>query len=466
MRIKSLLIWIILDLSLLSPECAFAQADLRSELRKDSTTRKDSLRVNNISTRSSRQQGKEEAYYLVEIDEARTNKNFWTKRVLSGFNNRKLRTDLLNNQRYLPKPLNEFYTLLVDEAFRFPLIFFIIAIAIVLAVNVLLVIGILFLTNIIMNYRKKKSRKVRAIYEKVLTDLLLQVIDTSEAIRHLSKPRLKKKYNLLIDVMMDFQKSFRGEADRQITELYQAMDLGRISYNKTFAISFYTQVKGLRELTNMHPLHAKEMLIARLNDPNDIVRTEAQICYPYVNKQNPFGFLSFLEKPFSRWAQLNIYYFIKIHEMPVPSFDQWINSANPNVVNFSARMIDLFQQQENSPYLIQLLQNSSEATRELAITACGNLHVFESKPILKINYPTESTRNQLEIIKTLSFIGDDTDIPFLEEVVQSGMISLKLEGCRTLYYLSEKGRIQLEKLNQSINGELSLFISHIKDPRN
>lgn len=463
--LKSLPVIIILVVFLLLQGMAFAQVNPARKLEADSV-KADSLRVSSSITKSLRQQEKEEAYYKIEIKEKRSNDNFWTKGILSGFNNRKLRTNLIGYRSYFPKPLDESYTILVEKAFRFPVIFFVLAITLAIAANVLLVIAVLFLTNLIMNYRKKKGKRLRSFYEKVLTDLLLQVTDTSEAIRQLSKAGLKKDYDLLIDVMMDFQKSFRGDSDRQIIALYQEMELGRNSYNKTFAVSFYKQIKGIRELTNMHPFHATEMIFSRLNDPNDIVRSEAQICYPHVNKENPFDFLGFLEKPFSKWAQLNIFYFIKMHEMPVPSFEKWINSGNPNVVNFCIRMIDLFQQQENSPHLIEQLKNSDESTRRLAINACGTLHVFESKNLLKQNFPTETVSNQLEIIKTFSFIGDATDIAFLGEVVQTGIISLRLEGCRTLFNLSDAGRSHLEELNLSMNFELSPFIAHVKDPRN
>jgi HEAT repeat protein len=193
---------------------------------------------------------------------------------------------------------------------------------------------------------------------------------------------------------------------------------------------------------------------------------EAQICYPYVNRESPFDFLDLLEKPFSKWAQLNIYYFIKIHELPVPSFNKWLSSGNVNVVNFCILMTELFQQQENAEKIIQKLNYPNEITRNLAISACGNLHLFESKEILKNNFRNETLKNQVAIIKSLNNMGDESDIPFLEGIVRNNVISLQLEACRVLYHLSETGRDQLEKINLSMNDKLTAYISHIKDTRN
>lgn len=450
-------------------ESAFA-SNYQAILNGNETGAKDSVQAINHSAQPKtpfyRSGREEESIYYIDIKEKRDDDNFITRKILSGYTNKSLRSVLYDWSIHFPKPLNEFYILVIEKAFRFPVVFFFLFIIIALAVNVLLVIGILFLTNKIMNYRDRRAKELRLTYEKILTDLMLQVIDTKQAISILSKRRYRKNYNLLIEVLMDFQKSFRGDSDRQIIELYQEMDLGRISYNKTFAISFYQQVKGIRELTNMHPYHATEIIASHLNDPNDIVRTEAQICYPHVNKEAPFDFLDILEKPFSQWAQLNIYYFIKIHEMAVPSFDKWLKSNHPNVVRFCILMIALFQQQENSSEVIRLLHDPREEIRRQAIKTCGVLQLFESKEALKEIFQTETHTNQLEITITFQHIGDETDIPFLEAIVRSEKVSLRLEACHTLYNLSENGRNHLEDLNQSMNFVLSPYIAHIKDPRN
>ena len=366
----------------------------------------------------------------------------------------------------LAEPFESFYILVIDKAFQFPFIFFILALILILIGNVLSVIVVLFVTNLIMNIQSKRRKKLRDLYEKILTDLMLQVINTNEAIRILSKPELKGNSNLLIDVLTDFQKSFRGDSDRLIVELYQEMNLDRISYNKTFSISFYQQVIGIRELANMHPDSATEMIVSRLNDPINIVRTEAQICYPQVNRESPFDFLDILKKPFSKWAQLNIYYFIKIHDMPVPSFDKWLKSEHQSVVNFCILMIALFQQQENSSEIIHLLHSPHEATRYEAIRTCGELHLFECKQELIDSFPNEPLRNQIEIMKVFYNIGDESDFQFIESVLKRENIALRLEACRTMVNISAEGTNRLAHTNETMNFVLTPFIAHIKDPRN
>jgi hypothetical protein len=129
-------------------------------------------------------------------------------------------------------------------------------------------------------------------------------------------------------------------------------------------------------------------------------------------------------------------------------------------------MITLFQQRENSEEIIRLLDNPNESTRCEAIKACSELDLFESKPQLKKLFPTETLKNQIEILKTLRNIGDDSDVPFLEEILLTQEKSLKLETCRTINLISEASGNHLEVINQSMNFELTLYIAHIKDSRN
>lgn len=470
MKIK----WLIIVLSALTvlfflPAASFSQVNPGQE-GKGQTAVPDSLQrkkeTPGIARDTSRSIPSVQPAHFANAEEEFVYNNFITRSFFKQFATENLRNTLVRWGADLPKPLDGFYLLVIDTSFSYPIIFLIFALILGLISNVLFVIGILFLSNRIMNYRARKIKHLRSIFEKIVTDLMLQVIDLDEAVRFLSKPKLKKHRNLLIEVLMDFQKSFRGDSDRQIIELYQELDLVRASYQKTLALSFYQKVLGIRELANMHPHYATEMIEARINDPNDIVRTEAQIAYPHVNLEAPFDFLSILKTPFSRWAQLNIYYFIKIHEMPVPSFDKWLNSDHQNVVNFSILMIALFQQQENAPEILHLLHSPYEATRCEAIRACGELHILECRQELKDRFQEESLRNRIEILKVFNKIGDAGDFQFLESVLKTDEISLRLEACRTMVEIGSEGINRLSYADEAMNFALTPYIAHVRDPRN
>ena len=411
----------------------------------------------------------DESIYFIDIKEERSYDNFFTRHFLTGYKDKDLRRILLDyGEKNFAPPFRSTYSLIIEKSFRFPIVIFFLAMISGLIINVILVIIVLFITNLYMNQLTLRRKNTRDQYEKILTDLMLQVIDTKQAILKLNdrKLKLRRNNNLLIEVLMDFQRSFRGDSDRQLTELYEEMDLGRVSYNKTYAVSFNQQVIGLRELANMQPAQVVPMISERLNDPHEIVRAEAQICYAYVNKESPFEFLSILEKPFSRWAQLNICYFIRIHEIPVPSFAKWLRSDHPNVVNFCTRMIALYQQHENSEEIIHLLDHPDESIRYEAIKACGELVIIESKQVLKNSFQRETFKNQLEIAKIFKNIGEESVLPFLENIVRSEVTALRLEACRSVCNINESSRNWLDSLNLTMKSALSPYIVHIQDPRN
>ncbi|MCE1200187.1 MAG: hypothetical protein LWW85_14560, partial [Marinilabiliales bacterium] len=78
----------------------------------------------------------------------------------------------------------------------------------------------------------------------------------------------------------------------------------------------------------------------------------------------------------------------------------------------------------------------------------------------------ETLPNQLEIIRLLSNMGEEEDIPFLTELAALENKQLRLEACRTLYALGEAGENSLRQLDLAMGGTLTPYVEHIKDPRN
>jgi hypothetical protein len=94
------------------------------------------------------------------------------------------------------------------------------------------------------------------------------------------------------------------------------------------------------------------------------------------------------------------------------------------------------------------------------------LRLFEGKQKIKEMYATETGNNKIEIIKALKNIGDNDDFDFLESIIQSGTVSLKLEASRSLYYVNPVGKYRLKALSQNIELNIDEYLAHVTDPRN
>jgi hypothetical protein len=324
----------------------------------------------------------------------------------------------------------------------------------------------MYVSNNTKNHHERYVSIYRNSYEAILSSYLFGEIEWAVAhskIKRINRPLNRK---ILTDVLLTFKENLRGEMDLQIHQMFLNLELGKDSIRLSKSRIFHKRIQGLKALTNLDPVNAKKMIPNYLNDKHFLVRTEAQIAYVRLYPEKPFEFFRTLKTPFPRWTQLSSFYILRLHQVPVPAFTEYLESEIPTVRNFSLRMIIFFQQLENASAIYKLLDNKVEMTRFLAIRAINDLRLFEGKQKLKDIFSSETSKNQLEILKAFKNIGDNDDFDFLESIFNSDSASLKTEACRSLYFISKEGQERLNTLNQNSNLNIDQYLAHVTDPRN
>lgn len=365
---------------------------------------------------------------------------------------------------FFPKAWMPFYGEMIDKSIRYPAILFFLLLIIGFIINALLVIVLLEVSNTIKNRLERYDELYTQMYERALTGYIFQEYDLETALKRIKHIRYPRNRKVLIAVLYNFKKNLSGDLNDKLMDVFFRLELEKGSIKRTKARSFYRQIQGIRELTNLYPAAALPIVEAHINDANDELRAEAQTSYVRLNQEEPFRFLGSLRKPFTRWTQLTSFYIFRLHKLPAPSFVEYLKSDLYNVQNFSLRMIIFFQQIESSQEIIKMLEAKREMTRFLAIRAANELGIQEAKPQLKDMYEKETYRNQLEIIKGFLHTGDAGDFDFLENIIRQKDITLKIEACRSMYFMSTPGKEKLLSLKEELN--LEPFIAHIYDPRN
>src|SRR5690606_12371643 len=99
---------------------------------------------------------------------------------------------------------------------------------------------------------------------------------------------------LFVSVLFNFQKNLSGDLDQKILDVFFRLGLHRDAIRKTQSGSFYNQIVGLSELTNLYPSGAFSIIEGHINDTNNELRAEAQASYVRLNQDEPFGFLHHL----------------------------------------------------------------------------------------------------------------------------------------------------------------------------
>jgi predicted Holliday junction resolvase-like endonuclease len=373
-------------------------------------------------------------------------------------------SDFGNNN--IPLFLRVYYMQILERTYTYPVILLFTIFILLLLLNLVVVLLVVYFSNKIKSHKERYLRIYRNSYEEILRSYLFGEIKWDFAQQKLKKSYKKQNRKILTDVLLTFKENLRGEMDLQIQQLYLKFKLEKDSLKLSKSIHYYMRIQGLKALTNLDPENAKKIIPIFLNDSHLLVRTEAQIAYVRLYPEKPFEFLKTLTSPFPRWTQLSSFHILRLHQVPVPAFGDYLDSDVPSVKNFSLRMIIFFQQLENAATIYQLLESPVEATRLLAIRAINDLRLYEGRPMIKSIYQSESEKNRIEIVKAIKNIGDQDDIDFLESVIQSGSVSLKIEACRSLLYVNKEELERLSLLNQDNDLEIDQLLAHVNDPRN
>ena len=367
---------------------------------------------------------------------------------------------------HLPMELRSFYIQVIEKSFRYPIVFLFMAFIIFFILNVISVILILNYTIRIKNHRKRYISIYAKIYEQTLLSYLFGEINWERAIIKLKRKDRKVNRKILISILLNFQENLRGEVDKFIPEIYNKLNLKKDSLKLTNSYFNYKKVQGIRELTYLYPTGAAGIVSELINDSNDNVRAEAQTAFIRLNPDDPFKFFQNLTKPFTRWTQLSAFNLIRIYQLPIPSFADFLDSKHADIQCFSLRMIIYFQQLENVGKILKMLENKDEQIRFLSYKAINDLRLFEGKELIKNKFPKETNKNKLEIIEALRNTGDLEDFDFLTRIIESEKVSFKIEACRSMYFMNNEGRERLLKLKNESIPEIELYLAHVTDQRN
>jgi len=388
-------------------------------------------------------------------------------RIIGDKNVNQTKKELIEyGKNHFPVSLRKIYNNFIERTYTYPIVLIFILLILVFIINLSLILLIIYNTNKFKNKKERYSIFYKNYYEEVLSLYLFDINDWNTTVKKLKRLKKTENRRILTLVLLVFKENLRGEMDAKITEIFVRLDLNKDSLKLTKSPFYYKKAQGIRELTNLDPVSATSIINNFINDKHYQIRTEAQVSYVRLHPESPFDFLKNLLSPFSKWTQLSAFHIFRLHQIPVPAFINYIDSPQPNVRNFCLRMIIFFQQFENASEIFKMIESKLETSRYLAIRAINDLRLYDGKSLLLKIYESEPLVNQVEIIKALRNIGDEEDFNFLESIILSGSVTMKVEACRSLYYMSSKGVERLNQFSQKHDINLDLYLAHIKDPRN
>lgn len=337
------------------------------------------------------------------------------------------------------------------------------------------IITLIILTVFILMNRSRMKKEEELInelniqYQQLLIDYLFEEENKESIFRNISRSASSQfRRQVLINQIIELSANMQGKAKEDLRKLFLDLGLMRDSLRKATHKKWHQKVKGFRELAYMNIRTANDHILECLNSPNQILRMEAQIALVRLSDDNPYEFLSFLEKPLARWEQITLHELVIQHNLNVPLFGKWFESENLSIVKFSLQMVSWFKQKEAVEDVVKLLSHENEDVRAQAIRTCGDLGMDLVLGELKNRYSLEGIENRKDILETFGKIPNPEYLDFLNEILDTeDDVQLQILATKAMENMDEPGIARLIKLMKSKSEykNYQIIIRHVLDGR-
>lgn len=357
-----------------------------------------------------------------------------------------------------------------DTFEKSPTLILVLYFVIIYSIITLIVLTVFILLN---RSRMKKEEALKQElseqYQQLLIDYLFDEAQRKGLFIQILRIATNKfRRQMLINQIIELSANMQGKVKQDLRNLYLDLGLKQDSLRKAYSKKWHENVKGFRELAFMDIRSANERIIDCLNSHNQILRMEAQIALVRLSEDNPYTFLSFLEKPLAKWEQITLHELLTQHKLNVPDFSDWFSSDNLSVVKFSLQMVAWFGQKEAVGEVIRLLGHDNEEVRLQAIRTCSKLGMKETLPHLQQMYDGESYSNRIELLKAFAQIPDENYLEFLNGVLDKEEdVQLQILATKAMENMDEPGISRLIKLmkKKSEYRNYQIIIRHVLDGR-
>lgn len=314
---------------------------------------------------------------------------------------------------------------------------------------------------------KKKTHlvgKLDIFYRDLIIDFLIN--DSQIALSELREAKTNLAKKIIIEQIINLKKTIIGNSADKLRTLFIELGYDRYVTRKLNSIFWHVKVENIRILSVMLIEGVSKKIGKFINSENPILRMEAQLALINLDRENPYQFLEILEYPLTEWDQVNIYDTTVRNSLILPDFAGFLETPNKTVTIFSLKMIGAFKQKHAYEQVKPLVNNPNEKISRQAIQTLGELNNTETIAFFSKLFPLQSPENKVAMIRSISKIGGNEAITFMEEKLYDDEFDIQMESSKALYNLQLKNKAYLEKVVTETNNEnLATIFKHLTDRR-
>ena len=273
---------------------------------------------------------------------------------------------------------------------------------------------------------------------------------------------------VMIDVLIQYRKNFRGDVGELLRKLYIDMELTKDSFEKMKTMRWERKIKAVIELTQMNIPISDVTILPLTNSPNPLLRAVARNAYIQLSKNEPFKFFDIATEPLLPWDQLEMFRIITTtKDIMIPNFSRWISySTNKSIVAFCLKLIAHYDQKTAIPAVMDLLNNKDHYFRAEAINCLGKLSAEIAEVRLVKIYEHQPLNCQIEILRAIGMIASGKYLEFLKhELMYSTNFDIRMAATRAIInHDSDESATIIKDVMNTTYEENRIIIKHCLNP--
>ncbi|MEJ8757201.1 HEAT repeat domain-containing protein [Pontibacter sp. H259] len=311
-----------------------------------------------------------------------------------------------------------------------------------------IILGLISAMVFIMLAKSKQAARqkhLQSTFKQWLVSIILQEPD--EANTFFSMPEeislaLQKRFarRALLEELVRLKSNLSGRAGDNLQQLYNQLQLHKLSAHDMHSSKWYLKAKGIQELATMdQKTYLPEIYTLTLH-PNVQVRTEAQTAMVCLQGYEGLTFFKQLAYPLTEWHQVQLLQLLA--NQPISNTEMirdWLQLPNPSIVQFALKLISEQHASQFQQDVITCLSHLEEIVRSQAIACLGEIPSAPAAQALRSHYSSESSKTlQLNILAELMKTGTTSELPFLQQLRLTPDEGMRLAVEKTINHLQQQ----------------------------
>ena len=280
----------------------------------------------------------------------------------------------------------------------------------------LLFVGIVLYLRVLKNIKESHRKKLEIrLIDFVNSYLFDEDFKKSRELVAFKFKNLNTAFDFKIATkqILVFDENLKGESTQAIKELYFGLGIHSFILSDLKRKEWFFKARALYALSKMNIKVSQDLIDPLINSSQIELRQQVMLYFLNTSEKDPLVFLDKLETPLTIWQQVFIENSLKNFEIEIPDFSRWLNHNEDSVIVFCIKMIVSFNQFQNIPLLIDMLDHNAPEVRNQTICALQLMEVSESLQLMVANFPDETPSNKRDILYAISKIGTSKELQTL-----------------------------------------------------